>query len=108
NYSGLAAIGNWSGNLSNNGERIRLEDANNNLVDEGDYRTGGEWPTLAGGDGSSMELSHPDADNSIPGAWKGSDESTKSSFKTFTINGGLYRRLTQGGVTDDEIRVWLP
>jgi hypothetical protein len=109
NYPGLAAIGNWSGNLSNGGERVRLEDQNDNLVDEVDYRTGGEWPELAGGNGSSLELVNPAADNSVGTAWRDSDESTKSTFQTFTIAPtNPYRRVSSGGVNDDEIRVWLP
>src|SRR4029453_19204316 len=105
-YTGLTAIGDWSGSLANNGDRVRLEDANGNLADEVDFRFGGEWPTLAGGDGSSLELSNPNADNSLGGAWRDSDESTKSTFQSFTINGGTYLRQSQGGVTDDEIRIW--
>ncbi len=107
NYSGLTATGDWSGSLRNSGDRVRLEDADDNLVDQVDYRFGGEWPELAGGNGSSLELVHPDADNAVGNAWKDSDESTKSTFTSFTINGGTYGRQTQGGVTDDEIRLWL-
>jgi hypothetical protein len=32
---------------------------------------GGEWPELADGNGSSLELVHPDADNSLGAAWAG-------------------------------------
>lgn len=104
-YAGLSAIGNWSGNLGNNGDRVRLEDANGNLADEVDFRFGGEWPSLAGGDGSSLELSNPSADNSLGSAWRDSDESTKSTFQSFTINGGTYAGTSPGGV-DHELRIW--
>jgi hypothetical protein len=104
-YTGLTAIGNWSDSLSNSGDRLRLEDANGNLVDEVDFRFGGEWPNLAEGDGSSLELSNPNANNSHGGAWRDSDESTKSTFQSFTINGGNYSGTSPGG-TDHEIRVW--
>ncbi len=107
NYPGLTAIGNYDGSLSNNGERVRLEDANGNLADQVDYRFGGEWPELAGGNGSSLELVNPLADNAIGSAWKDSDESTKSTFTSFTINGGTYAKSTNGGVQDDEILLWL-
>lgn len=106
-YTGVNALGNWTGKLANSGDRIRLEDANGNLVNQVDYRIGGEWPDLAGGNGSSLELVNPNADNSVGSAWKDSDESAKSTFQSFTINGGTYTDLTQGGVNDDEIRLWL-
>ncbi|HZJ16238.1 MAG TPA: lamin tail domain-containing protein, partial [Chthoniobacteraceae bacterium] len=107
NYPNLTAIGNWDGSLGNSGENIRLLDANGNLADEVDYRFGGEWPELADGNGSSLELVHPDADNALGGGWRDSNETTKSTWQAFTINGGTYRDLTQGGVNDDEIRLWL-
>ncbi len=115
-YAGLAAIGNWSGSLGNGGDLLRLEDANSNLANQVDYRFGGEWPELAGGSGSSLELVNPNADNTLGGAWADSDESAKSSFQPVTIDGGTYRDLTinytQSSVVypinDDEIRLWIP
>ena len=106
-YSGLAAIGNWSGSLGNNGDLLRLEDANGNLVNQVDYHFGGEWPEQAAGNGSSLELVNPGADNTLGGAWADSDESTKSSWQSFTIPGGIFRNVTYGG-NDTEIRLWLP
>src|SRR4029450_5802170 len=107
NYAGLTAIGNGDGSLGNSGENIRLLDANGNLADEVDYRFGGEWPELADGNGSSLELVHPDADNALGGGWRDSNENTKSTWQAFPITGGTYGDLTQGGVNDDEIRLWL-
>lgn len=106
-YAGLSALGNFNGSLSNNGDRVQLKDAFGNLADEVDFRFGGEWPPLAAGEGSSLELAHPEADNSIGSAWRDSDESAKSTFTPFSIPGGTYRRLSHGGVTDDEILLWL-
>lgn len=105
-YTGLAAIGNWSGSLGNNGDLLRLKDANGNLVNEVDFRFGGEWPELAGGNGSSLELANPNSDNTLGGAWRDSDESAKSTFQSFSIAGGIYSDLTQGTTNDDEIRMW--
>ena len=105
-YAGLAAIGNWSGSLGNGGDLLQIEDANGNLVNQVDYRFGGEWPENAGGGGSSLELANPNADNSIGSAWRDSNESAKSTFQTFSIAGGTFGNLTVGGVTDPEIRMW--
>ncbi len=107
NYGGLTALGNWDGSLSNSGSRVQLKDAFGNLVDEVDYRFGGEWPELADGEGSSLELVSPDADNSIGSSWRDSDESAKSTFSAFTINGGTYLRRGYSSQNDDEILMWL-
>ena len=107
NYGGLSAVGNWSGSLSNGGSRVQLKDGFGNLVDEVDYRFGGEWPELAAGSGSSLELVNPDSNNAVGSSWRDSDESAKSTFSSFTINGGTYKRIAHGGVTDDEILMWL-
>lgn len=90
------AIGNWSGGLSDSGELIRIEDGNGNLVDEVDYKVAGDWPNLADGNGSSMELRHPDMDNNVGTAWADSHESDKSEMQTFTYTAD-FRRST-----------WLP
>ena len=107
-YPGLAAVGDWSGSLGNGGELIRLLDQDGNLANAVDYRFGGEWPELANGNGTSLELVNPATDNRFGGAWRDSDESQKSTFQTFTINGGTYLKGVGNGSpgTDDEIRIW--
>ena len=107
NYGGLSSMGNWNGSLSNGGSRVQLKDGFGNLVDEVDYRFGGEWPELAAGDGSSLELVNPDSDNAVGSSWRDSDESAKSTFTAFTINGGNYKRVTHNSLNDDEIQMWL-
>ena len=81
----LNSIGPLKGKLSNDGERIMLLDAQGNLADELDFKTEGDWPTLARGKGSSMELLNPDLDNALSSAWKDSRESRSSDFKPFTF-----------------------
>lgn len=104
-HPGLGAVGDWSGRLANQGERIRLLDDAGNLADEVDYRFGGDWPERANGLGSSLELVHPSADNALGGAWADSDESAKAAWRPFALT-NLYSR-TQRGIFDDEIRLWL-
>ncbi len=69
---GVTVLGAFDGRLSNDGEVLRLEDANGELVDEVAYQGGFPWPTAAAGGGASMELVHPMADNSQGGAWRSS------------------------------------
>ncbi len=89
--AGVRVYGPWQGQLANSGDYVRLEDANQNLADAVDYKAGGQWPDETGG-GSSLELRHPDMDNSLPSAWLASDESAKASFETYTLT-GQYRQL---------------
>ena len=84
-HPGVTALGSFSGGLSSSGERLVLEDALGNVVDEVNYRDGKPWPGFADGGGSSIELRDPNADNSAPEAWAASDETTRSSWQNYTF-----------------------
>ena len=90
-HGNIPIVGNWRGGLRDGGELIRIEDENGNLVDEVDYLPEGDWPNLADGDGSSMELRHPSMNNNISSAWDDSDESNKSAMQKFTYTGNFDR-----------------
>jgi hypothetical protein len=99
-YGVVPVVGDYSGKLSNSGDLIRLVDNFNNLVNEVDYRPAGDWPALAAGFGSSMELIHPSLDNNRASAWRDSVESAKTSFQTFSVT-GTYQQLTTFGTPSD-------
>jgi len=99
-FPNATVIGPYSGNLANGGELLKLTDAWGNTADEVHFHTGGDWPRLAAGGGSSLELRNPDMDNSDPSAWADSDESNKSSWQSFTIN-DQYQQLTTRGSSSD-------
>ncbi len=85
---GLAdVLGPYTGVLANGGERLRLKDTNNNIADEVRYYDAGRWNKWADGLGSSLELIDPDQDNSLPGAWESSDDSSKAQWTTVTYSG---------------------
>ncbi|MDG2124282.1 MAG: lamin tail domain-containing protein, partial [Verrucomicrobiales bacterium] len=86
-YPAVPVAGEFNGNLSRSGERLRLVDTNKNPVDEVRFYDGGRWPDLADGGGSSLELRDPGADNNTPGAWAASDESADGQWQTFTYRG---------------------
>ena len=92
-HGAVPVLGDWSGTLRDGGELIRLEDSNGNLADEVDYLSAGDWPNLADGDGSSMELRHPDMDNNISTAWADSDESQSAPMRNFTYT-DIFERST--------------
>ncbi|MEZ5329884.1 MAG: lamin tail domain-containing protein [Verrucomicrobiales bacterium] len=98
-YSGITIIGDYSGNLANEGELLRLEDAGGNLVDQVDYKSGGDWPIWANGGGSSMELLNPAMDNDHSTAWRDSDESQKSTFESFSASGTYAQLETMGSAS---------
>ncbi len=101
-------IGPFEGNLANSGEYFRLVDEWDNTADEVHYATGGEWPALAAGGGSSLELRHPDMDNTKPSAWAASDESAKSTWQTFTFTDQYLQNNSQGGASDyKELHLFL-
>ena len=81
---GVPVAGNFSGGLSNRGERIILRDALGNAVDTVFYRDKEPWPLYTDGLGSSLELRNPHADNSLPESWAASDESSRSEWKTYS------------------------
>jgi len=93
NYTGVQVIGNFRNNLANEGELLRLEDQSGNLADEVNYKVGGDWPHWTNGDGSSLELIHPFADNDLPTSWHDSDESKKTEFQEFSFS-GIYHSLS--------------
>lgn len=80
---GITEAVQWeSGGLSNGGEDIEIRDAQGNQVDIVDYQNGGDWPSAANGEGSSLELCDPARDNNMGSNWKAS-----SSAKGIVING---------------------
>jgi hypothetical protein len=93
-------VGNFGGNLSNNGERLALAmpqavitAAATNItfvvVDEVNYNTGGQWGRWSDGGGSSLELVDPRSDNRLGPNWAGSDETAKAPWATVEIAGVL-------------------
>ncbi len=77
-------VGNFSGSLSNSGERVALLDAAGNPAAEVNYLTGGAWPELPDGGGSSLELRDARADLSNGASWAASKPLAGSDWQTVT------------------------
>lgn len=99
-YGNVLAIGNFSGKLHNFGDIVRLVDQSGNLVNSVDFKSGGDWPALANGAGSSLELANPWMDNSLSSAWRDSDESAKSKMRQYSCTGTYEELHVKGGPTD--------
>jgi hypothetical protein len=121
NYPGLNpanAIGNFSGNLANGGERLALASVgvttvtNNGVpvlqtiytvVDEVTYKDGGRWGRWADRGGSSLELRDARSDNRLAANWADSDETSKAGWVTVEHTGVL----DNGNGASDELQVML-
>ena len=99
-YGAIPAIGNFSGKLHNLGDLVRLIDQRGNLVNQVDFKAGGDWPTLAKGGGSSVELINPWMDNSLSSAWRDSDETAKSKMRQYACTGTYEELHVKGAPTD--------
>ena len=86
-FPGITVVGPLGGSLSNSDDLITLEDGTDNVVNEVHYFEGGRWDERADGGGGSLELRNPGMDNTVPEAWAASDETSKSSWQTFTYTG---------------------
>jgi hypothetical protein len=96
-------LGEFNGRLGARGERLTLLDDTGAVQFGFTYRTGGEWPSLADGGGSSLELLHPDLDPDLGSSWAASDESGRAAWQTYEVTG-----LLEGGTgIVSDIRVLL-
>jgi hypothetical protein len=96
-------VGNYTGTLSNRGERLLLTQPKEVLrngrpiaieplrvpVDEVTYHDSAAWGEWSDAGGSSLELLDPHSDNRHPGNWASSDESEKSEWVTVTGKGSV-------------------
>ncbi|HMC28091.1 MAG TPA: lamin tail domain-containing protein, partial [Verrucomicrobiae bacterium] len=99
-YGEIPVIGSFSGKLHNLGDLVRLVDRWGNLVNQVDFKAGGDWPSLAKGGGSSMELINPWMDNSLSSAWRDSEESAKSKMRQYVCTGTYEELHVKGAPTD--------
>lgn len=83
----VTALGDWSGRLDNQSDRILLLDARGNPADEVRYYDGGRWPVEADGDGATLELRDPAADNLAGEAWAASALGDNSEWISVSYRG---------------------
>lgn len=70
NQFGKTALAWAGGALNNSGELIALLNAVGDTIDKVPYSDTAPWPTGADGQGYSLVLCDPNADNSLPGSWQ--------------------------------------
>ncbi len=92
NYAHLnsrGVVGDYEGKLSNSGERLVLTTSMGAVVDEVEYRAGGNWSEWADGGGSSLELINPANDHMAASNWADSDETAKSGWTSISATATL-------------------
>ncbi len=81
-------IGNLGFGFSGGGELLRLYQPSQTLVDTVEYDDVAPWPTEPDGNGPTLELKHPDLDNSVGTSWISSDSNgTPGAINSFSQNG---------------------
>ena len=83
-------LGPYNGRLSNDGERLDLENPAGESVDAVDYGIGFPWPSAARGGGASMELINPELDNDLGGSWRSSQSGFSGPQATYLPAGALW------------------
>jgi CotH kinase protein/Lamin Tail Domain len=78
-------IGNWSGRLSDGGERISLNDETGTLIDTVRYNDTGGWPVAADGQGSSLECMNPYVDNDDPANWRAARGVSGGNWRLYNL-----------------------
>ena len=101
------ALGPYRGRLSNDGERLELEDENGLLVDEVDFGIGFPWPTASRGGGSSMELINENLDNNLGSSWRASGNAAPGGPQVTYVAAGESWRYRKGtSEASDPIDAW--
>ena len=70
--TGALVAGEYSGGLSNSGERIAVADAAGSVIVEFTYAPRSPWPTAPFGGGSTLELIGSDLNPALPQSWRAS------------------------------------
>ncbi len=87
-------VGDFTGELSNRGERLALETTLGEVVDIVNYSDHGDWSFAADGDGRSLERISPTARSDDPASWSNS-LIEPGDFVSVSLVGTLGNLLTQ-------------
>ncbi len=95
--AGLPIAGEYTGRLSNTGERLAIADASGNIIFEVTYGTAAPWPESADGSGPSLELFDLSGDRSAPEHWRASLTTGGSPGLPVSVEGAPISGLVREG-----------
>lgn len=84
-HYGIEAFGQFSRDLSNSSETLRISDAFGNLIDEVTYSDKAPWPMEADGNGYFLELSDLNSDNKLASNWKASNIIANTHYPDYKV-----------------------
>ncbi|MDP4240615.1 MAG: CotH kinase family protein [Bacteroidota bacterium] len=73
-FYGFTPFGQFTRSLSNKSQKLVLADAYGNIINSVEYTNSSPWPTEADGNGSYLELTDLNSDNSLASNWKASNQ----------------------------------
>ena len=88
-------VGDFTGRLSNSGERVALADGQGRFVDAVSYSESGDWPYAADGFGRSLEKVVVTLPGSDPANWSGSRLLASSSYVHLQAEGPIGQGLVK-------------
>jgi hypothetical protein len=94
---GLPIAGEYTGRLSNAGERVAIADAAENIIFEITYATVAPWPAVADGSGPSLELHNFSGDRGAPDHWRSSTTSGGSPGLPVSVEAASVSGLVREG-----------
>lgn len=104
---GVTAIGQFTGGLNNDGERVALSNAQGVLIDEVEYSATFPWPIASDGGGGSMELINPLLDNNLGSNWRPSylvplfgEDNAQDAASAGALNDLVHRWSFSGNLVD--------
>lgn len=90
------ALGPWTGRLSNQADSLQLRNGSGESIDTVDYQLGFPWPTVGDSPGYSIELIHPNLDNSLGGSWRPSVHGNAATQSRSLLPAGSQWRFFKG------------
>lgn len=100
----ILVAGKYTGNLANGGERIILRDANEQTIHDFTYSDDAPWPTIADGNGPSLEVIDTSGEYSSASNWRASADANGSpGVQTATPTGDFDN---DGDVDGYDFLVW--
>jgi len=102
---GLPIAGEYTGRLSNTGERVAVADGGGNILFDITYGTIAPWPVAADGGGPSLELHNLSGDRSAPDHWQSSTAAGGSPGLPVSIEPVTVSGLVREG---NQLRLFIP